>query len=124
MASPQASPSILPSSLLIGAATSAYQMEGAIDNDWVAWEGLDRLRVPGVRCGRGIAHLERWEEDLGLLRETGAQAYRYSIEWSRVEPRRGEFDTSAIEHYARLTDSLRRQGVVPVVTLHHFTHPR
>jgi beta-glucosidase len=115
---------VLPSNLLIGAATSAYQIEGAIDNDWMEWEGASRLKVPGVRCGRGIAHLERWEEDLGLLQDLRAEIYRYSVEWSRIEPKEGEFDEGALRHYARLTDSLRRRGILPVVTLHHFTHPR
>ena len=114
----------IPAQLLIGTATSAYQIEGAIDNDWVAWEAADRLKVRGVRCGAGVDHLERWEEDLALLHDVGAQVYRYSVEWSRIEPRAGEFDERALRHYADLTEVLRRRGVIPVVTLHHFTHPR
>lgn len=113
-----------PEKLIFGAATSAYQIEGAVDNDWVAWERAQRLKVKDVYCGDGIDHLSRWREDLGLLFELGAQAYRYSVEWSRIEPRPGEFDDDALWHYVRIAEALRARGVLPVVTLHHFTHPR
>ena len=79
------------SPFLWGVATSAYQVEGAPDNDWTEWEQLGRLKVRGTRCGRGSGHLERWQSDFGLLPTLGVNAYRYSLERSRIEPAPGEF---------------------------------
>lgn len=72
---------------------------------------------------RGVGHLERTDEDLGLLRDLGVNAYRFSLEWSRIVPRPGEWDESAMERYRRMAAGLREAGVEPVVTLHHFTNP-
>jgi beta-glucosidase len=104
-------------------ATSAYQIEGAVENDWTAWERLGRLKVSGIRCGQGSGHRARWQEDLDLLPAIGANAYRYSLEWSRIEPRPGEFDGKELERQRRVAEHLRRRGIEPVVTLHHYTHP-
>src|SRR6266496_5516356 len=82
---------------LWGVATSAYQIEGAPENDWTEWERLGRLKEREVRCGVASGHRERWRQDLSFLPAIGANAYRYSIEWSRLEPRPGEFDTAALE---------------------------
>jgi beta-glucosidase len=61
--------------------------------------------------------------DLALLPTIGANAYRYSIEWSRIEPRPGEFDESALERERDRVDDLERLAIEPVATLHHRTHP-
>jgi beta-glucosidase len=108
---------------LWGVATSAYQIEGAAENDWTEWERQGRLREPSARCGVGSGHGARWRQDLELLPTIGANAYRYSIEWSRVEPQRGEFDEAVLEREIERTDFLRRLGIEPVVTLQHYTHP-
>lgn len=109
---------------LWGAATSAYQVEGAPENDWTAWEALGRLKAPGARCGRAAGHRERWRSDLALLPTIGANAYRYSVEWSRIEPRPDHFDDRALEHERRVVDFLVSRGIEPVLTVHHYTHPR
>ena len=109
---------------LWGVATSAYQIEGAAENDWTDWEARGGLKEPGVRCGLASGHRERWRADLALLPTIGANAYRYSIEWSRIEPRRGEFDEAALELESQRAEYLVRLGIEPVVTLHHYTHPR
>lgn len=108
---------------LWGVATSAYQLEGAAENDWTAWEAAGRLRSGARRCGSATGHRERWSDDLRLLPTIGANAYRLSLEWSRLEPRPGRFDDAAWERERRLVALLTRLGIEPVVTLHHFTHP-
>lgn len=108
---------------LWGAATSAYQIEGASENDWTEWEERGFLREPGTRCGVATGHATRWQQDLALLPGIGANAYRYSIEWSRIEPRCGEFDEAVLAREGERADFLRRLGIEPVVTLHHYTHP-
>lgn len=110
-------------SFLWGVATSAYQVEGAVENDWTDWEARGKLKAPGTVCGRGAGHRERWQSDLSLLPTIGANAYRFSVEWSRIEPRPGEFDERALEHDRRIVDFLHRLGIEPVVTIHHYTHP-
>jgi beta-glucosidase len=112
-----------PQHFLFGAATSAYQIEGGIENDWSRWEAEGRLKDPAARCARASDHWERWESDFDLLNRIGANAYRFSIEWARVEPKPGVFDDRAIDRYVKMIDGLRARGVEPMVTLLHFTHP-
>jgi beta-glucosidase len=113
----------LTESFLWGVATSAYQVEGAAANDWTEWERAGRLKAPGDHCGEASGHRRRWREDLDLLPSLAANAYRYSVEWSRIEPRPGEFDADALGFEAQRARRLERLGVEPVVTLHHYTHP-
>jgi beta-glucosidase len=114
----------VPSPFLWGVATSAYQIEGAAENDWTAWEAAGKLRIPGERCGRATDHRNRWRSDLALLPTIGANAYRYSIEWSRIEPQPGVVDEDALSLEIDRLDYLESIGVEPVVTLLHYTHPR
>jgi len=109
---------------LWGVATSAYQIEGARENDWTAWERQGRLNAGRDRCGQATGHRRLWRSDLSLLPRIGANAYRFSVEWSRIEPRRGVFDEAALAFEAERVAHLRRLGIEPVVTLHHYTHPR
>ena len=108
---------------LWGVATSAYQIEGASENDWTEWERLGKLKDPRARCGKAAGHRERRRSDLALLPTIGANAYRFSLEWSRIEPRRGRLEESALLEARETVESLRRLGIEPVVTLHHYTHP-
>jgi beta-glucosidase len=111
-------------SFLWGAATSSYQLEGAPDNDWTAWEAAGKLRDASERCGAATGHRHRWKADFALLPTIGANAYRFSLEWSRIEPRPGEFDRDALAVERERAEWLRGAGIEPVVTLQHFTHPR
>ena len=104
---------------LWGAATSAYQIEGAVANDWTEWERAGRLKPGAAGCGEGSGHRRRWESDFELLIGIGANAYRYSVEWSRIEPSPGEFDPVELELERRRVARLRRLGIEPVVTLLH-----
>ena len=108
---------------LWGTATSSYQIEGAVENDWTEWERRGRLKASDERCGAAAGHRDRWRADLALLPTIGANAYRFSIERSAVEPRPGEFSEEALALERRRVDALGRLGIEPVVTLHHYTHP-
>jgi len=77
----------------------------------------------GDKSGLAADHWNRYPEDIKLMRDLGVNHYRFSIEWSRIEPENGRFDQKTIQHYRDLCDSLIKNNITPVVTLHHFTHP-
>ena len=108
----------------IGAATAAHQVEGNNTNsDYWAQEQLPHssfTEPSGIACD----HYHRYEEDIKLLADAGLNAYRFSIEWARVEPEEGTFDPEAIEHYRKVIACCKAHGVEPVVTLLHFTSPK
>ncbi|RKH92028.1 glycoside hydrolase family 1 protein [Corallococcus sp. AB045] len=112
-----------PASFTFGVATSAYQVEGGIENDWAEWERLGKLKEPHARCGIAVDHWRRYAEDYALAKAVGATAFRLSLEWARIEPERGRFDGAVLEGYRERLLKLRAMGLRPVVTLHHFTHP-
>src|SRR6202035_1373581 len=117
-------PSWFPSDFLFGAATAAHQIEGGnVNSDW--WE-FEHHPDSGVRDVSGDAcdSWHRWGEDLDLVASLGLNAYRFSVEWARVEPEPGEYSIAALDHYLRVAEGCRARGLVPVVTLHHFTLPR
>ena len=109
---------------LWGVATSAYQIEGAADNDWTDWEHAGRLRERDARCGEASGHRARWRSDFALLPSLGVNAYRYSVERSVLEPEPGRFAEAALSLERERAEALRRLGIEPCVTLHHYTHPR
>ncbi len=117
-------PLTFPPEFVFGVATSAYQTEGGIENDWTDWEERGRLHDAKARCGRACGHWERFFDDISLITRLGVTAYRFSIEWARVEPRRGEWNDEAWAGYRARAEALVKAGIRPVVTLHHFTHPR
>jgi len=102
---------------LWGVATSAFQLEGSPHADWTSWDEI-LSKKPGV-----TNHYELYREDLALLKNLGVNAYRFSLEWSRIQPRENVWDDEATEHYQEIIDILGRDGIEPMVTLHHFTHP-
>jgi beta-glucosidase len=107
---------------LWGVAVSHYQVEGSDACDWSAWEAEGRTR--GGACGDAVWSWSRYEEDGDLARAAGANAFRFSISWSRIEPEPGKFDEDALQRYRRFIDHLLAIGLEPVVTLFHYTHPR
>jgi len=112
-----------PEGFLWGAATAAHQIEGGnFNNDWWAWE-----HDPGSGCaepsGDACDSLHRWPEDVALVSVMGLGAYRFSLEWSRIEPAEGEFSVAALDHYRRICAACHDLGITPVVTFHHFTTP-
>ncbi|HZR12314.1 MAG TPA: family 1 glycosylhydrolase [Acidimicrobiia bacterium] len=113
-----------PSSFEWGTATAAHQIEGQNwNNDWWEWEHRPGSGV-AEPSGDACDSWDRWREDVALVRELGLNTYRFSIEWSRIEPEEGEWSHAAIDHYRRIGEALREDGIQPVVTFHHFTSPR
>ena len=113
----------LPEGFLWGAATSAYQTEGG--NTGANWWYLETMPNSPFkdRSGQAVDSYHRYREDMRLLAEAGLDSYRFSIEWSRIEPRPGEFARTELDHYRSMIDTAFEFGLTPVVTLHHFTNP-
>lgn len=136
-----------PKNFFWGAATAAHQVEGDNHNDWSEWEkaNAERLaRESGLAfrynphwkkfeaeatdpqnylSGRACEHYTRYEEDFDILQTLHLNAYRFSIEWSRIERTEGTFDEKAIEHYQSVIAALRKRNIEPFVTLWHWTLP-
>ena len=113
----------LPEIFLLGAATAAHQTEGNnIHSDCWALENIEHSDYL-EKSGKAVDHYNRYEEDILLLRDAGLNAYRFTIEWARIEPEEGKFDDREIEHYRSVIRFCRENGVEPVVTLHHFSSP-
>ena len=118
-----------PKRFLWGVATAAHQVEGGCtNNNWSRWEnGATTDGSPHIKTGEvtGTAceNWTRYPEDIELIRELGCNAYRMSVEWSKIEPRLGEFDETVLAHYREIILALRAAGIEPMVTLHHFTNP-
>ncbi|HEV2413032.1 MAG TPA: family 1 glycosylhydrolase [Candidatus Saccharimonadales bacterium] len=130
-----------------GAATSGHQVEGKNRDQWTIWElenaptlaqqaryGLNTLpdwdeieeQATNPRnyiSGKGVDHYNRYEEDFDILAKLNMNAFRFSIEWSRIEPREGEWDPLAVEHYRLYIHALKRRNIEPFVTLWHWTMP-
>jgi len=113
-----------PENFVWGTATAAHQVEGGNwNNDWWAWE-----HVPGGICadpsGDAVDHWHRYEQDLDLLAGFGFNTYRFSLEWSRIEPEGGLWSKAALDHYRRVCAACHERGLTPIATFHHFTTPR
>jgi len=107
-----------------GTATAAHQVEGGNwNNDWWAWE-----HAGGSPCeepsGDAVDQWHLYEQDIALCAALGFDNYRFSIEWSRIEPEPGLFSRAALDHYRRVCAACHAHGMEPVVTFHHFTTPR
>lgn len=136
-----------PKNFLWGVATSAHQIEGGQHNQWSVWE-LENAKAlaaqssyqfddlsnwPEVKrsaqtpsnyvSGRATEHYARFAEDISLVRKLNLNAFRFSIEWSRVQPEQGAWDAGAVKHYKEVLAELKKQGIEPMVTLFHFTLP-
>lgn len=112
-----------PKGFLFGSATSAFQTEGYdFNTDWHEWE----------KTGATTDHMtdhpaadswHKWPEDIELLKKTNQNAYRFGVEWARIEPEEGKFDETAIDHYRQILAKLKENNITSMVTLHHFTLP-
>jgi beta-glucosidase len=112
-----------PHDFLWGAATAGHQVEGGNVNAdlWpMEWVPESTFNEPS---GDACDHYHRYPEDIAALAELGFNAYRFSVEWSRIEPEPGFYSRAALDHYKRMIESCVNQGVTPVVTYNHFTVP-
>lgn len=130
-----------------GASTAAHQVEGGLHNQWTVWE-LENARSLAAQAeyhyndfpswervqsqaksphnyvsGPATDHANRYKEDFDLLQKMNMNAYRFSIEWSRIEPEEGRWNAEAIAYYKDYLKELKRRDIEPVVTLLHFTLP-
>ncbi|MFA4930537.1 MAG: glycoside hydrolase family 1 protein [Patescibacteria group bacterium] len=134
-----------PQNFYWGAATSAHQVEGGLTNDWSEWERANASRLAAAAkeywqswqqekfpemfgeanyiSGQAGDQFNRYEADFDLAKQLGHNALRFSIDWSRVEPREGEFDERVLDHYLQVIEALRRRNIEPLVTFYHWPLP-
>jgi beta-glucosidase len=112
-----------PEGFLWGVASAGHQCEGdnTTSDTWFA-EHVEPtvFREPSGRACNGY---ELWREDVDLAAGMGLNAYRFSVEWARVEPDEGQFDDAALAHYGAVVDRCLERGMAPLVTFNHFTAP-
>ena len=109
---------------LIGAATAAHQVEGNnIYNDYWAQEQVPHtmFNEPSLDA---VDHYNRYEEDIRLMAEAGLNSYRFSIEWSRIQPEKDAWNEEEVEHYRKVLQCCHDNGIRPVVTMMHFSSPK
>jgi beta-glucosidase len=108
---------------MVGAATAAHQVEG--NNTYSDFWVMEHLKHSDFvePSGAAVDHYHRYEEDIGLLAQAGLNAYRFSIEWARIEPQEGSFDEAAVNHYRKVLECCAKNNITPIVTLHHFSSP-
>lgn len=131
-----------------GASTSAHQVEGGNHNQWSVWEleNASELAANSEKkfahwlpkwketksqaqdpknyvSGRAADHYNLYEKDFDLLEKLNMNAFKFSIEWSRIEPKEGEWDEVEIEHYRKYLKELKKRKIEPFVTLWHWTMP-
>lgn len=138
---------LFPKSFLWGASTSAHQVEGGNHNNWTVWElevAADQAKRAKKRfgdleiwpeiknqaqdpnnyvSGDGVEHYKRYEQDFDLLKGLNLNAFRFGIEWSRIEPEEGQWNSEEIEHYRRYIQALKDRGIEPVLNIWHWSMP-
>jgi beta-glucosidase len=114
-----------PRGFLWGSATASHQVEGNnLNNNWWAWEQQSGHILNGDRSGLACDWWGgRWREDFDRAASAGQNAHRLSIEWSRIQPAPDRWDEYALDRYVGILRGLRERGMLPMVTLHHFTDP-
>jgi len=114
-----------PKDFLWGAASSSFQIEDGIENDFTVWErqGLFKNNGKDPVYSNGSNHWKQWKSDFDLIKEMRLNSYRFSVEWSRIEPQPGVFNQKAIDQYKQMTDYLLDLNIKPMLTLFHFSHP-
>ena len=118
----------LPQGFMLGTSTAAHQIEGGNENDWAHWErgtwsdGRPHIK-DGSLSGEATDSWNRFDEDVRLMERLGANAYRFSVEWSRLQPTPDTWNAEAMARYQQWARALRQKGITPLVTLYHFTLP-
>ncbi|KAI4453333.1 glycosyl hydrolase [Holotrichia oblita] len=107
-----------------GVATAAVQIEGGDkNNDWYEWSMQKGRTKDGTNTLRANEHYKLYKEDLLLMKQLNIRAYRFGIEWARIEPKEGEYDSAAVQHYIDELILMKEYGIEPLLTLHHFSSP-
>ncbi len=117
---------------LWGTAISEYQVSGAVGcphSNWADWEILQHISdgpqgAGGQFSGSACDFKSRYHEYIAVMKELGTNAFRFSVEWSNVEPQEGVFCAKELNYYSDFCDALINAGITPMITLHHFTDPR
>lgn len=136
-----------PKNFLWGVSTSAHQIEGGNHNQWSVWElenakSLatqapyqydDLAHWPDIRdaaksannyvSGAAANHYELFERDVALVQKMNMNSFRFSVEWSRIQPEQGVWNAEAVEHYKAVLAACKKRNIEPVVALFHFTLP-
>lgn len=121
---PERSPQYIPQTQPFrkGTAVAAHQTEGNnTNNDW--WKYEQTLAPAYESSGNACNSYELFKKDREALQLIGANSYRISLEWSRIEPSPGVFSDEALSHYEEVIDDLRAHDIEPIITIHHFTNP-
>jgi beta-glucosidase len=107
-----------------GTASAAHQVEGGnTNNQWCEWEQTPGRVQDDQKAGLACDWWRNPEPDFDRMVDLGLNAHRLSVEWSRIEPKEGQFDSAAFDRYRAILLGLRHRGIEPMVTLHHFTNP-
>ena len=123
-------PRTFPKDFLFGAATAAYQIEGAAHEDgrtdsiWDAFARVPGAVVDGHNGDVACDHYHRYESDVALMASLGLQTYRFSTSWARVRPDGGAVNAKGLDFYSRLVDSLLENNIKPWLTLYHWDLPQ
>lgn len=136
-----------PEKFFWGVATSSHQVEGDNCNNWTEWEKRNARRLAyeakdkygktsiwgkikynatkpeNYISGKACCHYTMYKKDFDLMQSLGINSYRFSIEWSRVQPEKGMFNEEVLKHYENIIDALLRRGITPFVTLWHTALP-
>ncbi len=140
-------PKLFPKDFLWGASTASHQVEGGTVNQWSEWElahATELARTAAKRLswlpnwrhvrtaaqepenyvsGKAVDHYHRYEEDFDLLKDLHMNSFRFSIEWSRIQPKEGAWNAEAIRHYHRYIQALKKRHIEPILTIWHWTMP-
>jgi len=140
-------PVSFPKRFLWGVSTSAHQVEGNTHNQWTVWElenakslakqaeykltylpAWDEIKDQATDpanyiSGRADEHYDLYERDFDVVKAMGLNSFRFSIEWSRIEPQEGSWDAAEVQHYREYLQALKKRDIEPVITLMHWTLP-
>jgi beta-glucosidase len=139
--------SLFPKGFLWGASTASHQVEGGNYNQWTVWELENAQRLASTAkerlhwmpkwdsvkqyatdpenylSGDGVKHYDLYKKDFDLIQKLNLNSFRFGIEWSRIQPKQGEWDEAEIQHYKDYVNELLDRGIEPIMNLWHWTMP-
>ncbi len=135
-----------PKDFLWGSSTAGHQVEGDLYDNWTVWEEANAQQLannshkhswtpvwPEVKSlaenpdnyqsGNGVDHYNRYKEDFQIIKKLNLNSFRFSVEWSRIEPVEGKWDQAELDRYVQYVRELKAEGIEPMLNLWHWTHP-